>query len=202
MANEPCSTDLPNDCRPNGGARICCESKQAPARTLPALPKPTLGAVEEPGRIHAFIRRTMVFCRFKRTVYIVDLSTVRNDLGMANQLMRLRTFLWGEIPCANQYPEENSGPGYYEPNTRQKRPLIITVHCFFPRGQRTDRFSPSSEMQRTWEKKFQAILEAPQDHARHDARLSARPHHSGSPYDKDKAEWILDRFSRGALTLH
>jgi len=26
-------------------------------------------------------------------------------------------------------------------------------------------------------------------------RLSARPHHVGSPYDKDNAEWILSRFS-------
>jgi len=25
-------------------------------------------------------------------------------------------------------------------------------------------------------------------------RLSARPHHVGSPYDKDNAEWILAKF--------
>ena len=25
-------------------------------------------------------------------------------------------------------------------------------------------------------------------------RLSARPHHVGSPYDKDNADWILGRF--------
>ena len=25
-------------------------------------------------------------------------------------------------------------------------------------------------------------------------RLSARPHHVGSPYDKDNAEWILSKF--------
>ena len=29
-------------------------------------------------------------------------------------------------------------------------------------------------------------------------RLSARPHHVGSPYDKDNAEWILARFRSGA----
>jgi len=41
-----------------------------------------------------------------------------------------------------------------------------------------------------WEKKFQAIPEA--DHIRENMRrLSARPHHVGSPYDKDNAEWML-----------
>src|SRR5205085_5023383 len=27
-------------------------------------------------------------------------------------------------------------------------------------------------------------------------RLSARPHHVGSPYDKDNAEWILGQFQK------
>src|SRR5712671_5148462 len=30
-------------------------------------------------------------------------------------------------------------------------------------------------------------------------RLSARPHHVGSPYDKDNAEWILARFREWGL---
>jgi N-acetylated-alpha-linked acidic dipeptidase len=41
-----------------------------------------------------------------------------------------------------------------------------------------------------WEKKFQDLPEA--DHIRENMRrLSARPHHVGSPYDKDNAEWLL-----------
>jgi N-acetylated-alpha-linked acidic dipeptidase len=41
-----------------------------------------------------------------------------------------------------------------------------------------------------WEQKFRAVP-AP-DRIREDMRrLSARPHHVGSPYDKDNAEWIL-----------
>jgi N-acetylated-alpha-linked acidic dipeptidase len=41
-----------------------------------------------------------------------------------------------------------------------------------------------------WEKKYQAIPEA--GHIRENMRrLSARPHHVGSPYDKDNAEWLL-----------
>ena len=33
-------------------------------------------------------------------------------------------------------------------------------------------------------------------------RLSARPHHVGSPYDKDNAEWILARFKEWGLDAH
>src|SRR5690348_8648558 len=41
-----------------------------------------------------------------------------------------------------------------------------------------------------WEKKFREIPEP--DRLRENMRrLSARPHHVGSPYDEDNAEWIL-----------
>ncbi len=41
-----------------------------------------------------------------------------------------------------------------------------------------------------WEQKFRAIPDA--DRIRENMRrLSARPHHVGSPYDKDNAEWLL-----------
>ena len=33
-------------------------------------------------------------------------------------------------------------------------------------------------------------------------RLSARPHHVGSPYDKDNAEWILAHFKEWGLDAH
>ncbi len=44
-----------------------------------------------------------------------------------------------------------------------------------------------------WEKKFRDGIapDAIRDNMR---RLSARPHHVGSPYDKDNAEWILAKF--------
>src|SRR5579862_1779029 len=41
-----------------------------------------------------------------------------------------------------------------------------------------------------WEEKFRAIP-SPQNLRAYMERLSARPHHVGSPYDKDNAEWIL-----------
>jgi N-acetylated-alpha-linked acidic dipeptidase len=47
--------------------------------------------------------------------------------------------------------------------------------------------------QRDWERKFQEAISA--DHIRENMRrLSARPHHVGSAYDKDNAEWILARY--------
>lgn len=48
--------------------------------------------------------------------------------------------------------------------------------------------SSASEVE--WEQKFKEIPQ--QDRLRENMRrLSARPHHVGSPYDKDNAEWIL-----------
>jgi len=51
----------------------------------------------------------------------------------------------------------------------------------------------SSKTQRDWEKKLQDGIS--RDNLRESMRrLTARPHHVGSPYDKDNAEWILARF--------
>src|SRR4051794_30265169 len=59
----------------------------------------------------------------------------------------------------------------------------------------------SSKVQREWEQKFRAI---PSPKIMRDTmeRLSARPHHVGSPYDKDNAEWILARFKSWGLDAH
>ena len=49
-----------------------------------------------------------------------------------------------------------------------------------------------------WEGKFRAIPQ--QDRLRENMRrLSARPHHLGSPYDKDNAEWILTQLKSWGL---
>jgi N-acetylated-alpha-linked acidic dipeptidase len=51
----------------------------------------------------------------------------------------------------------------------------------------------AAAQQRDWERKFQDGISA--DHIRENMRrLSARPHHVGSPYDKDNAEWLLARY--------
>jgi N-acetylated-alpha-linked acidic dipeptidase len=44
-----------------------------------------------------------------------------------------------------------------------------------------------------WETAFRA-LPVPANIRASDERMSARPHHVGSPFDKDNAEWMLARF--------
>jgi len=59
----------------------------------------------------------------------------------------------------------------------------------------------SSQNEREWEAKFRAIPE-PANLREYMRRLSARPHHVGSPYDKDNAEWILAHFKEWGLDAH
>jgi N-acetylated-alpha-linked acidic dipeptidase len=55
-----------------------------------------------------------------------------------------------------------------------------------------------SRIERQWEQKFRAIPTA--DNLREFMRrLSARPHHVGSPYDKDNAEWIQAKLKSWGL---
>jgi N-acetylated-alpha-linked acidic dipeptidase len=63
-------------------------------------------------------------------------------------------------------------------------------------------YSPrSSQAERDWETKFRAIPD-PANLREYMKRMSARPHHVGSPYDKDNAEWILARFKEWGLDAH
>ncbi|MGI8508815.1 MAG: transferrin receptor-like dimerization domain-containing protein [Gemmatimonadaceae bacterium] len=59
----------------------------------------------------------------------------------------------------------------------------------------------SARVERQWENKFRALP----DPARMRAdmqRLSARPHHVGSPYDRDNAEWLLQQFKDAGWDAH
>jgi N-acetylated-alpha-linked acidic dipeptidase len=51
----------------------------------------------------------------------------------------------------------------------------------------------SSRAERDWESKFRAIPK-PENLRAYMEHLSARPHHVGSPYDKENAEWIAAHF--------
>lgn len=51
---------------------------------------------------------------------------------------------------------------------------------------------------RDWEKEFRAIPD-PKLMRAYMGRLSARPHHLGSPYDKDNAEWMLAQYQEWGL---
>jgi len=59
----------------------------------------------------------------------------------------------------------------------------------------------SSRMERQWEEKLRAIPSTENLRA-YMQRLSARPHHVGSPYDKDNAEWIAAKFKEFGLETH
>ena len=63
-------------------------------------------------------------------------------------------------------------------------PADTSIRGFFPR---------SVQAQRELETRFKSIPD-PARMREAMRRLSARPHHVGSPYDKENAEWILDQF--------
>ena len=56
----------------------------------------------------------------------------------------------------------------------------------------------SAHSEREWETKFRAIPD-PANVRAYMERLSARPHHVGSPYDKDNAEWMLGKLKEWGL---
>ncbi len=58
-----------------------------------------------------------------------------------------------------------------------------------------------AKQERDWETKFRAIP-SPENLRNYMQRLSARPHHVGSPYDKDNAEWLLSQFQSWGLDAH
>src|SRR5262252_639768 len=61
--------------------------------------------------------------------------------------------------------------------------------------------SDAARTERDWEAKFRAIPD-PANLRAYMERLAARPHHVGSPYDKDNAEWILSKFKEWGLDAH
>ena len=56
----------------------------------------------------------------------------------------------------------------------------------------------AAQVERKWEAKFRAIPDPANIRATM-KRLSARPHHLGSPYGKQNAEWILSKFTEWGL---
>src|SRR6266576_5715857 len=78
--------------------------------------------------------------------------------------------------------------------------IFLMVSCLFLLAATSDEVVPllgysaaSSRTQRDWETKFRTIP-TPANLRQYMERLSARPHHVGSAYDKANAEWILSKF--------
>ncbi len=61
--------------------------------------------------------------------------------------------------------------------------------------------SNAAHAEREWEGKFRATP-SPENLRDYMKRLSARPHHVGSSYDKENAEWILSRFKEWGWDAH
>src|SRR5213082_145778 len=59
----------------------------------------------------------------------------------------------------------------------------------------------AAKAERDWEAKLRAIP-SPDSLREYMRRLSARPHHVGSPYDKDNAEWMLAKMKEWGLDAH
>ncbi len=87
-----------------------------------------------------------------------------------------------------------------------KSPLVYSL-CFFlcPRPGIPADAPPlrgysagSARAERDWEARFRAIPD-PANLRAYMQRMSARPHHVGSPYDKDNAEWLLARLQEFGL---
>jgi N-acetylated-alpha-linked acidic dipeptidase len=86
------------------------------------------------------------------------------------------------------------------------RPLLLTLATLLVAAVPTPAdlrgFSPTaSRIERDWEAKFNAIP-SPDSMREHMRLLSARPHHVGSPYDKQNAEWILAQFKSYGFDAH
>jgi len=86
------------------------------------------------------------------------------------------------------------------------RLLLVVFACFLMVGASFDEslagFSKaSSDTERDWETKFRSIP-SQQNLRDYMQRLSAHPHHVGSPYDRDNAEWILAKFKEWGLDAH
>src|SRR5690349_7736907 len=71
-------------------------------------------------------------------------------------------------------------------------PADTSLRGFFPQ---------STQAERDLEARFKAMPDAARMRAAMQ-RLSARPHHVGSPYDKENAEWILNEFKSYGWDAH
>src|SRR3989449_1767044 len=76
--------------------------------------------------------------------------------------------------------------------------ILLLALAPAPTGDLRGFTAESAKVQRDWEAKFRAIPspDSLREYMRH---LSARPHHVGSSYDKDNADWILAKFKSFGL---
>ena len=76
--------------------------------------------------------------------------------------------------------------------------LALCAAAAWPQPAPLRGYFSGSAAERDWETKFKAIPD-PANLRAYVQRMSARPHHVGSPYDKDNAEWILSQIKGWGL---
>ncbi len=86
--------------------------------------------------------------------------------------------------------------------------VVIVVACFALPALTQDRQVPldgfsadAARAEATWEQKFRA-MPLPDNMRESMRRLSAHPHHVGTPWDKDNAEWLLAQFKSYGWDAH
>lgn len=88
--------------------------------------------------------------------------------------------------------------------------FLMALVCCFPLltiGQQEEQaklagfFGNSAASEQNWEQKFRAIP-SPQNMITDMKLLAARPHHVGSPYDKQNSEWILAQYKKWGWDAH
>src|SRR5579875_1185667 len=80
--------------------------------------------------------------------------------------------------------------------------ILVPVFGAAPEQAPLEGYKPdASRAERGWETKFRALPSAANERE-YMQRLSAHPHHVGSPYDKDNAEWILAKFKEWGFDAH
>ena len=80
--------------------------------------------------------------------------------------------------------------------------IVATLQAQQPEQQALLGFTPASaKIELDLEKRFQAIPD-PQRMRQNMELLAARPHHVGSPYDKQNAEWILAQYKQWGWDAH
>ena len=85
----------------------------------------------------------------------------------------------------------------------RKRVAVLAVFALALQAAETPRVfrgysAQASATEGEWEQKFRAIPD-PNRLRENMRRLAARPHHVGSPYDKDNAEWIAAQLKSWGL---
>lgn len=78
---------------------------------------------------------------------------------------------------------------------------FATMHAAPEQKSLTGYRTQASQTEREWESKFRA-LPAPDRQREYMRRLTAHPHHVGSPYDKENAEWLLSQFKEWGFDAH